>query len=218
MIRVNLLPMHLRPVRRSVIPYAIAILILAAGIAVMAMVYVVDQANVLRLRSEVSSLDGQLAELQDVRDRYQELLNLKNSLQSKVETIEEITRDRIVWSRQLYNISRVAPENVWFSRIETDERSFRERQEVYDPQTKTTKRQEVSVSKPVLLLDGYVTKAPDGKANVNPLMRNLADDEEFARLFKQESVAFTDEFFDNRFDVRKFEFEYIIEPEAENDE
>jgi Tfp pilus assembly protein PilN len=218
MIRVNLLPMHLRPVRRSIIPYAIALLILIAGLAVMSMVYLVDQAKVLRLRTEVRTLDQQLEELQEVRDRYQELLDLKSSLQSKVETIEEITRDRIVWSSQLYNLSRLAPDNVWYSRIETDERSFRERQDVYDPKTKTTKRQEVTVSKPVLLLEGYVTKAPDGKANVNPLMRNLAEDEEFARLFEQESVAFMDEFFDNRFDVRKFEFEYIIEPEADTDE
>ena len=209
MIRVNLLPPHLRPVRRSPVPYLISGGILIIVLVAMASVYLSTQASIARKRAELEQHKRQLAELEPIRKESDELEALKAKLADKINTIAEITGDRMIWSRQLYNLARLAPKNFWYKSISIEEKQFREQQPVYDKQAKQTKMQTVTVSKPILKVEGYVTEADDGSKDASLLMRATEADEEFSRMFQLEPPSFKDTEFEG-VPVKSFTLEYLI--------
>lgn len=105
MIQVNLLPMHLRPVRRSIVPYLLTAAVVALAVFGMFAVFVADQARLISKNGAKAKLQSELDELKEVIDEYNRLEQTKTQLASKINTIAEITKDRILWSRQLWNMS-----------------------------------------------------------------------------------------------------------------
>ncbi|HOJ34132.1 MAG TPA: hypothetical protein PKY35_00870 [Candidatus Hydrogenedentes bacterium] len=211
MIRVNLLPPHLRPIRRSPIPYLIGGGILLITLVGIVSVYISNQAAISRKKAELEQHKKQLAELEPIRKESDELEALKARLADKINTIAEITGDRIIWSRQLYNLARLAPKNFWYKSISLEEKQYREQQPVYDKQTKQTKMQTVTVTKPILKVEGYVTEAEDGTKDASLLMRATEADEEFSSMFQLEPPSFKDTEFEG-VPVKSFTLEYLIQP------
>jgi len=177
----------------------------------MASVYLSTQASIARKRAELEQHKRQLAELEPIRKESDELEALKAKLADKINTIAEITGDRMIWSRQLYNLARLAPKNFWYKSISIEEKQFREQQPVYDKQAKQTKMQTVTVSKPILKVEGYVTEADDGSKDASLLMRATEADEEFSRMFQLEPPSFKDTEFEG-VPVKSFTLEYLIQP------
>ena len=108
---------HLRPVKRTPIPHILSVLVLLGAIAGMVVLFGWIHAQVIGARYELEGVQGELAKLQDVVDEYNQLLEDKQRLASKIKAIEEIASDRIIWSRQLYNLNRLAPDNLWYTDI-----------------------------------------------------------------------------------------------------
>lgn len=217
MIRVNLLPYPFRPVRHSPIPYLLAILVFAAGVALMVLMFSVKQAEIMSANRELQDVENGLRELQSIINEHEELKALEAQLADKVSAIEDITRDRIIWSEQLYNLSRLLPSNMWYSSIRVETQTFTETQPYTDPKTKQETMRRVQVEKPVLVIEGYATADDTGRYDINPLIAATEQDPEFASMFQLEPPSFQDTEFEDHA-VRRFTFEYVITQGAETDE
>lgn len=213
MIRVNLLPDHLRPVRRSLVPYLLSGGVLVIALLAMASIFVAKQADIIRRNAELASLNNQLKTLDAVITEWKHLEAMGQQLETQVETIEEITRDRIIWSEQLARIGGLTPPNVWYSRIALDKKTFKETQTVRDSQGQLQTK-EIPVVKPILRLEGYIVRLVTDQGelamDVNPLMRAMENDPDFSEMFRLEPPSFTDTMFQNH-PVRKFTLECVIQ-------
>ncbi len=209
MIRVNLLPLERRPIRHSLVPYVLSVTLLIAGLIAMGAVYAATQTEVLQRRGELRRNQEALAELADIIEESNQLERMKAGLATKIDTIVEITADRILWSRELWNLSRLAPANIWYREIKVDAKSFREQRMEYNPQTKKQERKTVTVTRPILQVSGYVAPADDGGVDVNPFIHAVENDAEFASMFELEPPSFGDDVFEN-VPVRSFILEFVI--------
>jgi hypothetical protein len=191
-----------------------AVLVFLLGIAIMGAVWVFDQAALMDRKQETAALDETLEGLRDVIETSDELTAKKQQLSAKIETIQEIAADRIIWSRQLYNLSKLAPTNFWYSNIKVDSAKVEVQREVTDPKTKQKQVVSESVSKPVLIVEGYIAEGETGRADLNPFLTAAEQDEEFSSMFRLRPPDLSDTTFEG-VDVRQFEVEFFIEPGAD---
>lgn len=210
MIKVNLLPYELRPIKRTPIPYLASAAVLLLALAGVGLTYMNNRAQVADARRLLDQHTSELERLQPVVEEYNNLSQQKNQLAEQVKTIEEIAADRTIWSRQLYNLSRLALENQWYKSVTVATRQFEEQRKSPNPKTGKIEYQTVMVPKQVLTISGYVIPGQEGTSDISPLAQKLAEDEEFASLFELDKPSFTDTVIDNT-GVREFVLEYVIQ-------
>lgn len=223
MITINLLPKHLRPVKRTPIPHILSILVLLAAIAAMGFVFVTVRAQLILERNELEGVKQEVANLQDVVDEYDQLLTEKARVAEKIKAIEEISSDRIIWSRQLYNLSRLAPDNLWYTEIavatkkgeKTEPMIGTDGKVVIDPGTNQPRMRTVTIDIPVLRVKGYVIETPDGRLDTGSFARATENDEEFSALFQFEPPRVEDTVYEG-YRVREFTFEFVIRKGGES--
>ncbi len=218
MIRINLLPHHLRPIKRTPLPYIACAALFVILLLGMFSSYVTTQAQVMAESKHLNQLQTDLQNLQHIVDESNQLEALKLQLADKIKTIDEIVKDRIIWSRQLWLLSKLTPPNFWYSEILVTTKSYPMQEPVLDPQTKKPKinpntnrieMKTVQVSRPILRLSGYVIDSPDGNQDVSPLTDALTEDEEFSSLFQLEQPSFSSDEFEG-FPVKRFTLEFLI--------
>jgi hypothetical protein len=214
MIRINLLPFHLRPVKRSPLPYLISILFLAAVVLAATGVWVGEQARLSVRKAQLAADQKNLDDLKAIVDEFNQLTDQKLRLAEKISIIQEIVSDRIIWSRQLWNVARLTPDNFWYSSISEVERPSKETRLVFNEKTKKEEPKTVTIKRRVLELGGYVIKGPDGSNDISPLTFNTEQDAEFSSLFQLNSTRLLDTEFDG-FKVRSFTLEYMINTGSE---
>ena len=214
MININLLPYHLRPVKQTPLPYIASIFVLALAVLVMGGFWINTQGKIGVKGGELSKHEHELQGLQSIVDEYNKLADQKVKLADKMSIIQEIVSDRIIWSRQLFNVSRLTPDNMWYRSISEKEKSSKENRLVFDEKTKKEEMKSVTVKHRVLELAGYVVEGPDGSNDIYPLTFNMEQDPEFAHLFQFSSPKLVDTEFEG-FRVRSFTLEYLITPEGE---
>ena len=223
MITINLLPKHLRPVKRTPIPHILSILVLLAAIAGMVVVFGAVHARLMLTRGELDGVQKDLAGLQAVKDEYDQLMADKTKLASKIKAIEEITSDRIIWSRQLYNLNRLAPDNLWYTEIMVTSKKVeklvplvgQDGKVVMDPATNKPRMNKTNVDVPVLRVKGYVIETPDGRLDTGSFARAAEKDEEFSSLFQFEPPRVVDTEYEG-YRVREFTFEFVIRKGGES--
>lgn len=214
MITINLLPEQLRPVKRTPLPYILGVLFLAAALVGMAFVYLQNQHSISVAMRELEQNQQELEELKPIVEESNKLVEEKKQLAVKLETIQEIVRDRVTWSEQLHNLNRLAPQNLWFEGISVENKPFKERVPYIDPRTGQTKEKVVRVDRPVLKLEGYVISIDGETPTISPLTLATEQDKAFSDRFQLLTTAFADTTFEN-FPVRSFTLEYSIEvPES----
>jgi len=214
MININLLPYHLRPVKRSPLPYILSVAVAALVVLVLAGIWVGNLHKISAKRAEVAKHQLEYDELKPIVDEFQRIEQQKVLLADKIAIINEILSDRIIWSRQLWNISRLTPDNFWFSSIAEKERPIKEMRMVYDEKTKKEELKSVTVKRRVLEIGGYVIAGEDGSSDIYPLTFNMEKDEEFSKLFQLSLPKLLDTEFEG-FKVRSFTLEYMINTGAE---
>jgi hypothetical protein len=210
MIAINLLPEHLRPIKRTPLPYIAGIALLTLAILGMAFVYLQNQGEIGKANDQLAENKAALDNLKSIVDKSNALVDEKTKLAAKLETIQEIVNDRIIWSRQLHNLNRLAPPNLWFQGISVENKPFKERIPVEDPRTKKIKEKVVRIDRPVLRLEGYVISVDGETPTISPLTLATEEDDEFSRRFQLLTTAFADTTFET-FPVRSFTLEYSIE-------
>ena len=155
MINVNLLPPGLRPVRRSPLPYIVVGI--AAG-AVLVILLSVWMTTTVQLDNKRVKLEESKAELERVRESALEVKELEAkqaSIAAKRKAIEQITSDRLVWSRQLYYLAKLMPDQVWLKDIQVETKTRRKEVPVPDAKEGEPKTKLVPVPYQSLKLCGY---------------------------------------------------------------
>jgi Tfp pilus assembly protein PilN len=209
MIRVNLLPYELRPIKRTPVPYFASAAVCALALAGVGLTYLANLAEIAGAQRLLDQHTSELTRLQPVVEEYNALSAQKNQLAEQVQTIEEIASDRTIWSRQLYNLSRLTLDNQWYKGVNVAMRQFEEQRKMPNPTTGKIEYQTVQVPKQVLTISGYVIPGSEGTSDMSPLAQGFAEDDEFAQLFELDKASFTDTIIDNTA-VREFVLEYII--------
>ncbi len=183
MTSINLLPHHLRPIKRTPVPYLAALTVAAAILTVAGMSFIRTQARIGDTSSRLDGLRAEIARRDSIIKESKELENKKKVLADKIATINEIVAGRIIWSRQLFNLARVAPPNLWYSNIKVEKKPFVEMRPVVNPQTKQTETKRVVIDKPVLSVSGYVAATENAGADVSSFALAAEEDAEFSDLF-----------------------------------
>lgn len=223
MISINLLPHHLRPIKRTPVPYIAVGILAVLAVAYIAFSFISTQAQIMAKQSQLAAHQKELEEMKAIVEESNQLEKRKLQLADKINTIQEIAANRIVWSRELFNLSRLKPDNFWYSEILESSKSYSVQQPEIDPKTgkskinETTKKPEmktVSITKPILRVTGYVVAGADGRSDVSPLTDALSSDPEFVKMFQMEPPSFSDTEFEG-FPVKKFTLEFQIAPEGE---
>lgn len=218
MININLLPRELRPVQRTPLPHILSLLVLAAALAYMGNNYLGLSMKLNSVRHQAENAKIELAALESTVQEYNALMDQKQFLMQKIGAIQEILKDRTIWSEQLHQLVTLTPENIWYQRIRVTSRKFMEEQPSVDkrtgrpeidPKTGQPKTVRVPVDRPVLEISGYAVGDETGMSSTASLAENTTADEAFAKLFTLYTSKITDTEFD-KFPVREFTFEYLI--------
>lgn len=213
MININLLPHHLRPVKRTPVPYIVSLLLVAGAVAAMGWSFVTVQAQIMSKQSELDKVEEQVRQLKPIMDEYDQLQRDKQMLAEKIATINDIVKGRIIWSRQLDNLARLAPANLWFSGIKVETKVAKEERMGKDPKTGEPKKETIMVRYPVMTVSGYVVAMPTAPADVYAFAQPAQQDEEFSGLFSQVGMVVEDTEFEES-PVKKFSLDYRIIPGA----
>ena len=211
MIYINLLPYHMRPIKRTPLPYVICILVCIIAICGMGLNYVSTQGEIAKVVDEKLKNKAELDKLGDIVAEYQQLTDKKRLLADKIATIKEIVSDRIVWSRQLWNLSRLAPDTLWFNSIAVETKKYTEERIETDSKGKAVKKS-VSITKPILKVSGYVVEsAGEGvRKGVNPFIDATSEDLEFASMYTLDIVDIKSSETVDGVKATGFTMEYII--------
>jgi hypothetical protein len=209
MITINLLPEELRPIKRTPLPHMITSAVFVGAVLFCGMVFMNNRSEINTMDRSLAQNNQALQDLQAVVDESNALTEKKVGLNDQVQTINEIASDRIIWSRQLYNLGRLAPENLWYDTVQVNTRRFPVTKTVYNPTTKVNEKKTDMVDKQVLVVKGYVVPGKDGKSSISPFTLSTESDEEFSNLFQFYDSSFQDTSFDTH-DVREFEVEFLI--------
>ncbi len=243
MIHINLLPEEFRPVKKSILPYFLSLIVIILGIILFISIYITLHQKALRLESQKTKLqeeynsstrlkneEGEFITLAGIVDEYRKLDKKKQELEKRVAVIQEILSDRIIWSENLYQLALLTPDNVWYERIRITWQTFPEKvikrdpktgKPVLDPRTKEPQTEQKNVKRPILEITGYVINDEHGERQISPLIENTTNPEKAPNFVKQFTLMrprIEDTEFGG-FSVRKFTLEYLIEakPGATND-
>ncbi len=219
MILINLLPQHLRPLKRTPLPYIGVFIVMLAAFFVMASMFLSVSAQIGEINQKKAKTQNSLNELADVVKRYEDLDKKKARLVDKTIAIEEILKDRILWSEQLFHLDRLKPDNMWYSRIRVTQLPFKQRVRKVDPKTKKAMKdkngkdlwENKTIKRPVLEVSGYVVPSEEESNYIAPLTRSTTEDPDFSKLFTLYRFRLEDTVFNDQ-PVRKFVLEYVIEP------
>ena len=209
MITVNLLPYELRPIKRTPLPYILSGATFVLVVGVVAIVFVKNIADIAGATRTLNEHKAELSQLQPVVEDYNAIVKKKLQLAEQVQTINEIASDRIIWSRQLFNLNRLVPDNMWYDEIDVGVRPFTETHLVFNERTKKNEMVTERIDRQVLALSGYVVPGEDGQASVSPFTLATENDPEFSELFQLELSTFKDTLFEE-VGVREFKLEYVI--------
>ncbi|MDX9974150.1 MAG: hypothetical protein RBU21_14285 [FCB group bacterium] len=211
MININLLPHHLRPIKRTPLPYMASFLVVVLVVCAMGWLFVMTQAKIMIKQGRLNEVNAQLTQLKPVIDEYAQLQKDKQMLARKIATINEIVNGRIIWSRELFNLARLAPSNLWFSGMKVETKIAKEVRTGKDPKTGEPKTETVTVTHPVMTVSGYVVATPSLAANVSGFAQAAEQDAEFSSLFLQENMSVEDTEFEKT-PVKKFNLDFRIVP------
>lgn len=229
MILINLLPYDRRPIEHSPIPYILSGMVLVGVVIFVANSWLSMEAEIASREGDLegikSSFNQLLAESaersptgKDIVTEYNDLVREKAKLASKVEVIRGIVTDRIIWSKQLFNLSALTPENFWYRDIAVESKQVTESREVTNEKGEKV-IESYQVTRRFLKLQGYAVEDDERNKSVNPLVDALSveaedsgalkDEDSFSSMFRLSRVSFLDTEFDN-FPVRSFTIEFEV--------
>lgn len=213
MITINLLPVELRPIKRTPIPYILCVALMIGAVLLCFQIFVADTLAYKNITDDLAKNKEELDSLKPSVDKYNELYEEKKLLATQLETINDIVSDRIYWSYQLHNLARLSEDkNMWFDKIQVKTVTTNEMRSEYNPQTDKTTKKRVRISTPVLSITGFVASGVDGKFSISDFMAAADNDPEFSAQFKQETGSFVDTEIKDARDqgqkVREFELKY----------
>ncbi|MCP4642994.1 MAG: hypothetical protein GY851_21285 [bacterium] len=210
MIRINLLPHHLRPIKRTPVPYILSAVVFLGVVLYLVNGWLQTESEIRRKNNDYQVHIKALDDLKDVVEESNQLEQRKIQLADKVQVIDEIVSDRIIWSRQLHQLSELIPENFWYSNIKLGKKKIPVKVPQPDPNdpNRVIMKYEMR-DRPILIVKGYVVEDNNGSKTVNPLVDEVTENVDFASMFRLEPVQFNDTEFE-KYPVRAFELQFLI--------
>jgi Tfp pilus assembly protein PilN len=216
MININLLPEGMRPVKRTPLPYIISVAIVVLALVGMGAEWMLLHGKLAERKDELARVEKALAVYGDVVEDAKKLEREKQALETKTEVINEVMSDRIVWSKHLWRLSTLTPDNVWYSGIAVDTRTFQNSVPFQDPKTGEPKMRSEPVKRSVLEVKGFVVPDKDGNSQINPLTFATQNDPEFRSQFELRAPKL--DYADlEGLRVRTFTLEYLIKDKKDAD-
>lgn len=217
MIRINLLPHALRPVKRSALPHILSLAVLLLTLGALGVLFMGELGKLAAEGRNLQKAKDDLAKLQSVVEEHNNLIQKKVQLQDKIETIQKILADRTLWSEWLHQLASLTPDNIWYSQIRLLTRKFQEERQKLDKKgqpevnAKTGRpvMERTSVERSVLEVTGYAIEDESMEKNVSKLADSTSIDPKFSEKFTLYTSKIEDTDFEG-FSVRKFTFEYQI--------
>ena len=242
MITVNLLPHHLRPIKRTPLPHIASVGLLVAAIIAMMLMYFAVRRDIADARTEKEARRAEFSRVTDIKDEkgepitladvvqeYNELSEQKLELEATVDVIKTILSDRIIWSKQLHKLAALTPDNIWYSRIRVITQTFRDTRMkrdpatgklVINPRTEEPEMETVTERKRILEISGYVVADEQGESKIYPLTERTTDPDErydFTERFTLLRPRVEDAEFGG-YQVRSFTLEYEVKRNLEAEE
>jgi len=219
MIRINLLPYDLRPVKRTPIPYIVVISLFIVALVYGMLIFFSLFGEISKRENNINAQKSELEALASTVAEFEKLTKQKEQLSVKIQTIQEIIAGRVIWSKQLEALAVLTPANIWYTRLSVVwkmdpiwvEKRDNKGNVVLDKNTKLPMRERQQVRRPFLEISGYVSTDPEtGERDINPLTAALQTDADFAARYDLRNTILEDVSLPEFGKVRKFKLEYVI--------
>jgi len=115
MIEINLLPAELRPRPRSPLPYLMTIALAIAVVMYCLIAFVGKWRTISDFENRIAELDVKIEQVRDSVNAVKQLEDNYRRLSAKRAAISTIVSDRILWSKVLYMLPQLVPDDVWLS-------------------------------------------------------------------------------------------------------
>ena len=210
MITINLLPSELRPIKRTPLPYILTTVLVVLSLGWCLTKYT---DNLQELRGQEKTLaqnEKELLSLKESVETYNKLSEEKQLLASQLNTIDEITSDRIVWSEQLHSLTRLALTNMWYSNMAVKTRVSTITKEIVDPESGKKKTIKEKITENVLTLEGFVSPDSEGRTSISPFTSATELDPAFSSQFQFIDFSMSDDIVFEDVTVKEFSLEYLI--------
>lgn len=150
--------------------------------------------------------------MRDSVDAVKKLEIKQEQLAAKEQAIGTITSDLIMWSKVLYELAGLVPEDLWLNNLKVDVSSTKVTKDNPDPDASQKTITETIITRK-LKVGGYAMspRAERGVELVGQLVRAMEDDPGFSKRFSDPTPqgVFDDEF--DSVSVKRFEIETVIE-------
>ncbi len=176
MISVNLIPAELRSTGATPLPRR---LIIYAGVAVNCIMLVVGLtyflATIPGLEANEDALDREIYQAEvigKVRQEYNTLVQQKRDFQNHKATIDEISRTRIIWAKQLDRLWDMIPPEMWLTNLRLEQ-----------PKKRTRTKEPPGLK---LVIEGYTAGPEISKVSdfIRALERETPDRKDFFEIFE----------------------------------
>jgi len=185
MIDINLLPEELRPRPRSPLPYLATLALVVVVVLYCVISSFVELHKISGFKQRVDELDEQIEVVRASAEAVKELESKERRLNAKRLAIGTIMADRIVWSKVLYMLARIVPEDVWLTGIVEKVKTERVTIDNPDPGAGPKKIQK-TVTRRILEITGYALspREEQGVHLVGRFVRAMEDDQDFSERFR----------------------------------
>ena len=116
-IKINLLPVELRP-KKSLIDYRVVLsLLLILGAAGLGWYYLTVSKSIEAQNAQITNWKKQEVMLQKAVDLQNEVIGLREDVSKRINIIKDLTGDSDMRFSMMQYITKIIPDNLWLSRI-----------------------------------------------------------------------------------------------------
>lgn len=197
MIKINLLPVELRPGKKIAIPVK-SMSFIGVGIGVILLCFYIMIG--VRINQEKERLDALGKEYEAIKPEYEKVKKLKadrDRLEAKVALMEKLIVQRLLWAKKLNQLSDLMPPQVWLSSLSVVSRTT----------TKHVDGKEISVPTRMLIIRGktYSDKGEKMVEQVGDFMRSIKEHGPFFKDFVNVELVSTERETIAKTEIMKFE-------------
>lgn len=190
MIIINLLPVHLRPVKRTPLPHLISLSVLAATVVGLIGAFLAGQAKLGAQKEQLDQKQLEFNGLKDVVKEHNEAEKTKEEFKERFLAVKEILKDRVIWSEQLDKLASLTPDNIWYKELRLTEKPFQEMQPKKGSDGKPVMKdgkpemELVPGKRSVLEVSGYSKPDDQGHDYIYELISKAGSDPGFSKRFE----------------------------------
>jgi len=212
MITINLLPLNLRPVKRTPLPHIASLSVLALTVLGLIAAFIAGQAGI---RAQQQLLEEQKAKYKNEGlDKVQEAVDAagkkKAEFKERFLAAKEILKDRVIWSQQLDRLAENTPDNIWYKELKLTKRTDMEPEPTKDPKTGKIEMKSVPHEYRVLQVSGYSQADANGNDYVYALPVKVLEDPVFRKKFFRNSAPVIESVPMNGKQVSSFMLDFYI--------